>query len=68
MLDRNENLEEVFFECAQCGEKFTLESFFSAVVLYGVIFLIGKDDGYFHNLEPKHPGCKFHFNLESIPF
>jgi transcriptional regulator with GAF, ATPase, and Fis domain len=35
-----------YFKCAHCSQDFTLESFRFAAILYGLIFLVGKDYGY----------------------
>lgn len=48
-----ELLQKTLFECDRCGEKLSLESFDTAVALYGIIFLFGKDNGYFGTLCPK---------------
>ena len=55
MDDINGNLEQVIFKCDQCGEKFTFVYFLFAIALYGVIFLTGREDGYWGIVCPK---CK----------
>lgn len=50
-----EILQAILFECDRCGKKISLESFDTAVALYGIFFLFGKDNGYFGTLCPK---CK----------
>lgn len=53
-MDANrEFLQKTLFECDRCGEKVSLESFDTTVALYGIIFLFGKDNGYFGTLCPK---------------
>jgi len=43
----SENLEEISFPCDHCLKVITSDDLVSALFSYGLIFLIGKDDGYF---------------------
>ncbi|MCD6266441.1 MAG: sigma 54-interacting transcriptional regulator [Deltaproteobacteria bacterium] len=55
MADTNENLGDFVFKCDHCGKKNPLIHFISAIALHGVIFLTGREDGYFGTVCPK---CK----------
>ncbi len=52
-INIGENLEDISFECDQCGEVFSSEDLFSAMFSYGLIFLIGKGYGYIGMVCPK---------------
>ena len=53
MIDEKENSKDIIIKCEHCGEEFTFPSFMTAVALHGIIFLTGKDDGYFGIVCPK---------------
>lgn len=52
----NEIGKQMPFKCDSCGEHWNLESFIMAVASYGIIFLVGMNDGYFGTVCP-NPEC-----------